>query len=154
MTHRCQDCEGRPRFSVKTVTVMQSSKLGYLTWTIAAYLVTTCLKGVSSMKLHRDLEITQNSACHLMHRHRKTYESGQPLFEGPSDADETYIGGQEENKHAGQKLNAVHHGGGKSIVVDVKDRESNQIAATVISDAKAKTLQGFIESRTELDAQV
>lgn len=48
----------------------------------------------------------------------------------------------------------MHHGGGKSIVVDVKDRESNQIAATVISDAKAATLQGFIESRTELDAQV
>ncbi len=81
-----------------------------------------------------------------MDRHRKTYESGQPLFEGPVEADETYIGGQ--------KLNAVHHGGGKSIVVDVKDRESNQIAATVISDAKAATLQGFIESRTELDAQV
>ena len=82
MTHRCRDSPGKPRFSVKTGTFMQSSKLGYQTSAIAPYLVTTNLKGVSSMKLHRDFEITRKSAWNLMHRLRKSYELGQPLFSG------------------------------------------------------------------------
>lgn len=53
MPMRCRDC--RKRFSARTGTVMQSSKLGYQVWVIAMYLMTTSLKGVSSMKLHRDL---------------------------------------------------------------------------------------------------
>ena len=94
MTHRCRDCEGKPRFSLKTGNIMEGSKLGYQTWAIALYLVATNLKGVSSMKLRRDLEITQKSAWHLAHRIRKTFESGNPLFAGPVEADETYIGGK------------------------------------------------------------
>ena len=51
MTHRCRECEGKPRFSLKTGNIMEGSKLGYQTWAIAVYLVATNLKGVSSMKL-------------------------------------------------------------------------------------------------------
>ena len=154
MTHRCRECDGKPRFSVKTGTVMQSSKLGYQTWAIAAYLVTTNLNGVSSMKLHRNLEITQKSAWHLMHRLRKTYELGMPLFSGPVEADETYVGGVEKNKHKSKKLNAGRGTVGKTAVVGVKDRESNQVAAKVVPDTTAKTLQGFVEGHTEPSAQV
>ena len=35
--------------------------------------MTTNLKGVSSLKLHRDLEITQKAAWHLAHRIRQVY---------------------------------------------------------------------------------
>ena len=70
MSHRCRDCPGRPLFSLRTGTVMQSSKLNYRTWALAIYLLTTNLKGVSSMKLHRDLGVTQKTAWHLAHRTR------------------------------------------------------------------------------------
>ena len=50
------------RFSAKTGTVMHDSKLGYQVWAIAICLFTTDIEGVSSMKLHRDFEITQKSA--------------------------------------------------------------------------------------------
>ncbi len=62
MTHRRRSCSNKPRFSLKSCTVIQSSKLYYQTWAIAIYMVTTNIKGVSSMKLNRDLTITQNSA--------------------------------------------------------------------------------------------
>ena len=62
MTHRCRDCPTRPMFSLKTGTVMHRTQLGYREWAIAIYLLATNLKGVSSMKLHRDLNITQKSA--------------------------------------------------------------------------------------------
>ncbi len=154
MTHRCRECEGKPRFSVKTGTVMQSTKLGFQAWAIAAYMVSTNLKGVSSMKLHRDLDITQKSAWHLTHRLRKAYEAGQPLFSGPVEADETYVGGLERNRHAKDKLKAGRGGVGKAIVLGAKDRNTNKVAAKVVTDTKAKTLQGFVEERTEPKAQV
>ena len=71
MHHRCRSC--RKFFSVKTDTVMQGSNLGYQKWAIAIFLMTTNLKGVSSLKLHRDLEITQKAAWHLAHRIRQVY---------------------------------------------------------------------------------
>ncbi len=52
---------------------MQCSHLGYQTWAISIYLMTASLKGVSSMKLHRDLEIIQKSAWHLARRLRKAW---------------------------------------------------------------------------------
>ena len=58
MPYRCRDC-GK-RFSVKTNSVMYASNIGYQKWAIAIYLVTTSLKGVSSMKLHRALGINKN----------------------------------------------------------------------------------------------
>ncbi len=89
MTHRCRECPGRRMFSLKTGTVMEGSKLPYKVWAIAVYLLTTSLKGVSSMKLHRDLGISQKSAWHLAHRLRKSLEVAGKLFEGPVEVDET-----------------------------------------------------------------
>ncbi len=43
---------------------MEGSKLNYQTWAIAMYLFLTNLKSVSSMKFHRDLEVTQKVAYH------------------------------------------------------------------------------------------
>ena len=74
MTHRCRDCPKHPMFSLKTRTVMQGSHLGYREWLIAMYLQTTNLKSVSSMKLHRDLDICQKSAWYLAHRIREAWK--------------------------------------------------------------------------------
>ena len=95
MTHRCRDCPDKRFFSLKTGTVMEGSKLGFRTWAIAVYLVTTNLKGVSSMKLHRDLGVTQKTAWHLAHRIRKSLEISEAPFSGPIEVDETYMGGKE-----------------------------------------------------------
>ena len=85
MTHRCRDCSNRPMFSLKTGNLLEGTKLGYQSWGIAIYLLTTSLKGVSSMELHRDLEITQKSAWHLAMRLRKAMQNdGSNLpFAGP-----------------------------------------------------------------------
>ena len=50
---------------------MEASRMPLRKWAVAFYLFATNLKGVSSMKLHRDLGITQKSAWYLAHRIRE-----------------------------------------------------------------------------------
>lgn len=152
MPFHCRDC--RKFFSVKTGTVMQSSKLGYQKWALAIYILTTSIKGTSSMKLHRDLGVTQKTAWHLAHRIRQCWKEQTAAFFGPVEADETYIGGKEGNKHASKKLRAGRGTVGKTAVVGVKDRRTNRVNAAVVETTDAPTLQGFVESRTKATAKV
>lgn len=156
MTHRCRECPGKTRFSLKTGTVMESSKLDYQTWAIALYLVMTGLKGTSSMKLHRDLEITQKSAWHLAHRIRKALEVGEaPTFTGPVEADETYIGGKRKNMPKAKRRQLTGRGSvGKEAVAGVKDRETNAVRARPVRHTDRATLQGFVIENTADDATV
>ena len=78
---------------------MQNSKLPLSKWATAFFLYSTNLKGVSSLKLHRDLGITQKSAWHIAHRIREAWDVDTGRFEEPVETDEIYISGREDNKH-------------------------------------------------------
>ncbi|KKZ10270.1 MAG: hypothetical protein TQ37_09005 [Candidatus Synechococcus spongiarum 15L] len=93
----------------------------------------TSLKGVSSMKLHRDLGIKQDTAWHLQHRIQTAFiQEIANEFAGPVEVDESYFGGLEKNKHASKKANLGRGPVDKTAVVGMKDRESNQVTAKVI----------------------
>ncbi len=158
MPYRCRDC--RAHFSVRKGTVMQSSKLGLQKWAIALYMMTTGIKGTSSMKLYREVGIRQATAWFLMQRIREGFMEGHNLpFPGPVEADETAIGGKRKNM-SNKKRKALREAGvgrgsvGKAIVAGVKDRESKQVSAAVVERTDAKTLQGFVLDRTESTATV
>ena len=68
---RC--CKCRKFFSTRTGTVMQGSNFDYQIWAITIFQMTVNLKGVSSLKLHRDLNIAQKNAWHLAHRIREIF---------------------------------------------------------------------------------
>ena len=153
MPFRCRDCN--KKFSTKTGSVMQSSKLGYRVWAIAIYLFNTNIKGTSSMKLHRDLGISQSAAWFVLHRIREAFSQvGPQVFSGPVEVDETYVGGLERNKHAHKKANLGRGPVGKTAVVGAKDRESNQVAAAVVDSTDKPTLQGFARAHMADGAEV
>ena len=155
MPYRCRKC--RKRFSLKTGTVMEASNLGYQVWAMALYLLLTGLKGVSSMKLHRDLNVTQKTAWHLAHRLRTAFEAGGPrvVFEGPVEVDETFVGGLRKNMPKSKREKLTGRGtAGKVAVVGVKDRETKHVAARVVPNTDGATLQGFVREHVEPGAAV
>ncbi len=150
--YRCREC--RKDFSVKAGTLMQGSNLGYRVWALAFYLMSTGIKGTSSMKLHRDLGITQKTAWHLAHRIRETWADNTPSFAGPVEVDETYMGGKNANKHQSKKIPNANGTIGKTAVVGMKDRDTNAVKASVVERTNQETLQAFVNDRKEGGAKV
>ncbi len=144
MPYRCRGC-GR-RFSVRTGSVMADTKLGYRTRAVALFLLTTGIKGVSSMKLHRDPGISRKSAWHLAHRIRACRERHQGPFAGPVEVDETCVGGKERNQHESKKARAGRGPVGKTPVAGARDRATNAVAARPLPGTAEGDLQGFVRA--------
>ena len=90
MPYRCRDC--RKYFSVRTGTAIEASNLSMRKWAYAIYLWLTSLKGVSAMKLQRDLRVSYPTAWFVAHRLRESFVSQAALFSGPVEVDEMYMG--------------------------------------------------------------
>lgn len=91
----------RSHFSAKKGTVMQQSKTSCQNWAIAAYMIATNMKNISSMKLHRDLGIGQKAAWFMVHRLRSSLKqlAGVDGMEWHIETDEVYFNSIEKNRH-------------------------------------------------------
>ena len=79
---------------------------------------------------------------------------GQSVFSGPVEVDESYFGGKNANKHSSKKIKNANGTVGKTAVVGIKDRKTNQVQAAVVERTNQETLQAFVNARKEDGAKV
>ncbi|MCZ0935998.1 MAG: IS1595 family transposase [Gemmatimonadetes bacterium] len=155
--YRCRDC--RSYFSLKTGSAMEQSKLPLRLWGWAIYLEMTALKGVSSMKLHRDLGIRQATAWFMLHRIREAFADVRMAFTGPVEVDEAWFGGKRKSMSNAKRAELKRQGfaqgpKGKQAVVAAKDRETKQVVAKVVDRTDGATLGGFVDDHVAPDAKL
>ena len=121
MPYWCTRC--RSYFSVRTGSALEKSRVPLRKWAIAIYLEITSLKSVSSMKLHRDIGVSQPTAWFMLHRIREgwTRSDDEERFSGPVEVDETYMGGKRKNMSNAKRKQLTGRGPvGKTAVVGAK----------------------------------
>ncbi len=155
MPYRCKDC--RAHFSVRTGTVLAESRLPFLKWLLAIYLLTSASKGIPLTQMARELDITQKSAWFLAQRIREVWLKSYPGEDNDMDdlvqVDETFIDGRQMEKHENKKLHISHRGKGKTTVVGMRD-QNEQVCVVPVENTKAKVLKDFISANAPVGATV
>lgn len=142
-TFKCGDC--KKRFSIKVGTVFEDTKLPLRKWFMAIWLITNHPKGIASTTLAKDLKITQKSAWFVLQRLRfaATTKSFNAPLKGTVEADTTYIGGKEKNKHSKDRKGGTQGGAGKDVVLGILERDG-ELRAGYVEDTKGPTMREAI----------
>ena len=129
-------------FNVKTGTLFENTKIPLQKWFISIWLITSHKKGISSLQLSKDINVTQKTGWFMLQRFRKCFkEENNSTLYNEVEVDETYIGGRERNKnpfsqHKGTQGRSTKS---KTPVIGMVERKG-KLVSHIITDAKSSTL--------------
>jgi transposase-like protein len=99
---KCAGC--LKKFNIRTKSIFEGSNVPLQTWFLAIYLAVSLKRGISSAQLARDLGVTQKTAWFMLQRLRTIFGNDQTeQLSNIVEADEVYLGGKSNWKHADKK---------------------------------------------------
>lgn len=123
-------------FNVRTGTLFDNTKVELQKWFLAIFLVTSHKKGISSLQLAKDIDVTQKTSWFMLQRIRNCFgfDNEGPLTEGEVEIDETFVGDKNKNLHGNKKIDDSQSGSAKdkSSVVGMIQSGGKLIAKQVI----------------------
>ncbi len=162
-TRRIWKCKGcRKQFSVKVGTVFEDSPIGLDKWLPCIWMLVNCKNGISSYEVSRNLGVTQKTAWFMLHRIRlamqtKTFDK----FGGPTEVDETFIGGKSRFMHKGKRERMIKGTGGMGKVAVMgllerhgEDKKHSTVRLSIVQDVRRATLQAKVREHVEAGAEV
>lgn len=151
-TFRCNKCKSN--FSCLKGTVFENTKLPLQKWFVAMYLISSHKKGVSSLQIMRDCEVTQKTAWFLLHKVRGLYsQSDEVTLDGEVEMDEMYLGGRETNKHESKRTEGTQGRSTKTKtpIFGMIER-GGSVVAMKVEDTKGATLMPIVSQFVESGA--
>ena len=145
--YRCKEKGCCKRYNVRTKSIFECSNVPLRTWFAAIYLCTAHKKGISSIQLGTDLNISQKSAWFLAHRIRNTFfDTEQRVLTDVVSVDETFIGGKNKNRHADKKVEGGQGGNSSDKTIVMGAMQIGGIVSTqIIPDRTEETLMQTID---------
>ncbi|WP_293891277.1 IS1595 family transposase [Flavobacterium sp.] len=122
----CNTCN--TSFSVIVGTIFHKTKIDLQKWFLAISLVLNAKKGYSARQLGRDLEVTKDTAWRVFMQIRRALVDDKQLMTGIVEADETYIGGKDKNRHNDKKKPGGQGGANHTPVIGVLQRDGKVVA--------------------------
>ena len=150
--YRCGSKECRKDFTVTIGTIFERSHIPLHKWLMAFHLMCSSKKGISAHQLHRMLGVTYKSAWFMAHRIRESMRELSPAPMGGEgkyiEADETYIGGKERNKHRSKRNKDNIGAVGKEITFSLVER-GGKVRSHHVLEVNAKTLRPILVAQVD-----
>lgn len=148
--YMCNAC--RKQFTVTVGTIFERSKIGLHKWLLGFRLMAGSKKGISAHQLHRSLGVTYKTAWFMAHRIREamidTDDGPMGGYGKTVEADETYVGGKETNKHSNKRRERHQGGKGKEAVVALVEREG-RVRSFHVASVTAENLRGALVTNVD-----
>jgi transposase-like protein len=151
---KCVPC--RKQFSVLTGTMMHATKIPVRIWVMVIFEMCSSKNGVAAREIERKYGLCPRTAWHMLHSIREAMNHDDlTLFSGNVIADEVYIGGDPEFRHA-DKREGVRRGAGtdKTPVVTLIDEDTREARSTVVSWVDSKSLGDVIRENVDMATTV